>query len=230
MERYEIMAGTNANERFPSGGLAAAATGTLKNAALSAARWRPSEHFFEITKEFLHAPFAFGQQLDRPGDQARAYLIDAGVIFLAATVLAALVGWVWPDSTLVRAQAVVLGVVVVALLVGNGVALVLSRFGGTPDQTGDLGVAALYGAGLSLLWVAAFKLVGLLGPALVPGYSGSAYEALTVLGGMGGVLFSAILLLEWPRRIAALDEAAYYSAVAAVVLAVGVVLKLTGVA
>ena len=64
----------------------------------------------------------------------------------------------------------------------------------------------------------------------MPGYSGSAYEALTVLGGMGGVLFGAILLLEWPRRIAALDEGAYYSAVAALVLVVGLVLKATGVA
>jgi hypothetical protein len=47
---------------------------------------------------------------------------------------------------------------------------------------------------------------------------------------MGGVLFAAILLLEWPRRIAALDEGAYYSGVAALVLVVGVVLKATGLA
>ncbi len=225
------MSATNANERFPSSGISAAATETLKHAVLSAANWRPSEHFFAVTKELLRSPFTFGQHLlDRPGHHARAYLIDAGVIFLAATLLATLAAWVWPDSTLSRAQAVVVGVVVVALLVGNGVALVLSRFSGRKAETSSLAVAALYGAGFSLLWVAAFKLIGLIGPALVPGYSGSAYEALTVLGGMGGVLFGAILLLEWPRRIAALDEGAYYSGVAALVLVVGIVLKATGVA
>ena len=155
------MSATNANERFPSERPRRRCHRNVEERGLNAARWRPSEHFFEVTKELLQAPFAFGQHLlDRPGHQARAYLIDAGVIFLAATVLAALAAWVWPDSTLSRAQAVVVGVVVVALLVGNGVALVLSRFSGRQAETGSLGVAALYGAGFSLLWVAAFKLIG----------------------------------------------------------------------
>ena len=76
----------------------------------------------------------------------------------------------------------------------------------------------------------AFKLVGLVGPALVPGFVGSPLEALTVLGGMGGVLFGALLVLEWPRRIAALEEGAYYTAVAALFLVVGVTLKAVGIA
>jgi hypothetical protein len=221
------MSATHVDDRPPSNGIAE----ILKHAAITASRWRPSAHFSEVTNEILRAPFAFGlHQLHRPGSVARAYAIDAGVIFLAATVLAWIAALVWPNSTLALAQAVVVGLGVVALLVGNGVALVLTRFSGRPAETGSLVIAALYGIGFSLLWVAAFKLVGLIGPALVPGYSGSAFEALTVLGGMGGVLFGALLLLEWPRRIAALEEGAYYTAVAGLFLILGIVLKLSGIA
>lgn len=179
----------------------------------------------------LKAPFAFGQQqAQHCGAAARAYLIDAGMIFAAATLLAGLAALLWPDSTLASAQAVVVGMVVVALLVGKGVALVLTRVSGGSAETGRLTTAALYGCGFSLLWVSALKLVVLVGPALVPGYSGAAFEAMTVLGGMSGVLFGALLLLEWPRRIAAVEEGAYYSAVAGLQFVVGVVLKVTGIA
>ncbi len=225
------MTDVNAGRPRPSDSIVAATTEILKDYAAIAARWRPSAHFFDVTKELLKAPFSFVQhQLHRPGHQARTYLIDAGVIFLAATLLAGIAAVIWPNSTLLTAQAVVIGMVVVALLVGNGVALVLTRLSGKTAESSSLATAALYGGGFSLLWVSAFKLVGLVGPALVPGYSGSPFEALTVLGGMGGVLFGALLLLEWPRRIAALEEGTYYTAVAALFLVVGVTLKVVGIA
>ncbi len=225
------MTDVNAGRPRLSDSIAAATTEILKDYAATVARWRPSAHFFDVTKELLKAPFAFSQhQLHRPGHQARTYLIDAGVIFLAATLLAGVAASIWPNSASVTAQAVVIGMVVVALLVGNGVALVLTRLSGRTAESSSLATAALYGVGFSLLWVTAFKLVGLVGPALVPGFVGSPLEALTVLGGMGGVLFGALLVLEWPRRIAALEEGAYYTAVAALFLVVGVTLKAVGIA
>ena len=184
-----------------------------------------------VTKEILHTPFAFGvAQAQRPAGQARDYLIEAGAIFLGATVLAVLGAWLWPDDTLFEAQTVQIALILAALLVGNGVALVLARVTGRDGESRGLVSAALYGSGFALLWLAAFKLIGLIGPALVPNYSGSLFEALTVLGGLAGVLFGAFLLLEWPRRIKALEEGPYYGSVAVLFLVGGVVLEVTGAA
>ncbi len=209
----------------------AAAADFVQKSAIIAAQWRPSADFVAVTTGILKAPFAFGlDHFQRSTRSARDYLFDAGVVFLGATLLAGLAALIWPDRTLVLAQTVVIGVVLTALLVGNLVALALARASGRDPDTGSLAAASLYGGGFGLLWVSVFKLVGLFGPALVPGYSGSVYEALTVLGGMGGVLFVAFLLLEWPRRIVALEEVSYYASVAGLFALVGILLKVTGAA
>ena len=203
----------------------------VKKFAAAVGSWRPSESLFEVTFDILKNPFSFGlHHFHRTDRQARDYLTNAGVIFLAATLLAWIAAFIWPDRTLFLAQAVVTGTVVAALAVGNLVALALARYADREVQTKTLATAALYGAGFNLLGLSAFKLVGLIGPALVPGYSGSLFEALTVLGFLGSLFYGAFLLIEWPRRIVALDERTYYAAVAGLFAAFGLLLKVNGFA
>ena len=225
------MSPINGASRRPGVGLAAAAAAALKNSAMNAIRREPGVGVISITQEIFQAPFAFASvQAERPAGLGRDYLVDAGVLFLATTLLGGLAALISPDHTLLVAQSVLIGVVVLALLAGTGVALAFARFGDSYVDTRELVSGAQYGAGFGLVLLSVFKLVGLVGPALVPNYSGSVYEALTVLGGMGVVLFAAFLMLDWPRRIARLDEGAYYTGVGGLFLAFGLLLKVTGIA
>ncbi len=184
-----------------------------------------------VTAEILGAPFAFGAtQVDRPPSLARDYVLQAGALYLATTLVGLLASLFRPDATLLLAQTVVSGAVLASLLAGNLVALAYLRIEDDGTDTSGLVAAAQYGAGFSLVLLSLFRLLGLVGLAFVPGYNGSIYEALAVLGSMGAVLFSAFLVLEWPRRIVGLDEAPYYTAVALVFLGLGLLLKLTGAA
>jgi hypothetical protein len=225
------MSPINGVSRRPGVGLITAATEAVKTSAVNAIRREPGVGVVSITTEILQAPFAFGsQQADRPAELGHSYLIDAAVLFLATTLLGALGSLIWPDPTLLVAQSVLIGVLVLALAAGNGVALAFAQFGGAYVDTGDLRSAAKYAAGFSLLLMSVFNLVGFFGSAIVPVYSGSILEALTVLSGMGVVLSAAFLLVEWPRRIVGLDEGAFYTGVGGVFLVAGLLLKATGIA
>ncbi len=225
------MSPINGASRRPGVGLIAATTDVLKTAALNAIRREPGIGVVSVTTEIVKAPFAFGSaQEQRPVELGQAYLIEAGALFLATTLLAVLSSLVWPDHTLALAQAVLIGLVLLALAAGNGVALAFAQFSGSYVDTSELASAARYGAGFSLVLLSVFNVVGTLGSALVPDYSGSVFETLTVLSGMGVVLSAAFVLVEWPRRILGLDEGAYYTAVGGLFLVAGLVVKAIGVA
>ena len=184
-----------------------------------------------VTGEILKAPFGFAlAQAERPPHVAREYLFSAGGVFLVAMVLSGLGAVLWPDGTLLVAQSVLVGLAVLALLAGNGAALLLSRFSSRPADLASLLPAGMYASGFALVWLSVFRLVGLVGPALMPGYSGSLYEGLTVLAGMSICLFGVFLMLDWPRRVTGVDEGAYYAVVAGAFLVVGVLLRLAGLA
>ena len=225
------MSPINGATRRPGVRLIEAATDALKTSAGNAIRREPGVGIVSITTEILQAPFAFGSlQVERPADLGRSYLIDAGVVFLATTLLAVLGSLVWPDHTLALAQAVLVGLALLAIVAGNGVALAFAHLGGSYVDTTELASSAKYGAGFSLVLLSVFNVVGLAGSALVPDYSGSVFETLTVLSGMGVVLSAAFLLVEWPRRILGLDEGAFYTGVGGVFLVAGLFLKLVGIA
>lgn len=225
------MSPINGATRRPGVGLIAAATDVIKAIAVNAIQREPGVGIISITTEIVKAPFAFGTlQEQRPAELGRGYLVEAGAVFLATTVLAVLSSLVWPDHTLALAQSVLVGLVLLALGAGNGVALAFAHFSGSYVDTSELASAAKYGAGFSLVLLSVFNIVGTFGSALVPDYSGSVIETLTVLSGMGVVLSAAFVLVEWPRRILGLDEGAYYTAVGGLFLVAGLVLKATGVA
>lgn len=225
------MSPINGASRRPGIGFVAAITEALKTTAINAVRREPGIGIVSVTTEILKSPLAFSaQQAERPAELGRNYLFEAGVAFLATTLLSGLAGLIWPDHTHMLEQSVLIGLVLLALVVGNGVALAFAHFSGGAADTSEVSSVAKYGAGFSLVLLALGNLIALGGAALVPSYSGSVFEALTVLGGMGVVLFAAFLMLEWPRRVLQLDEGAYYAAVCAPFLVVGLLLKATGIA
>ena len=225
------MSPINGAWRRPGVGLVAVATEALKNSASNAIRREPGVGIISITTEILKAPFAFGTlQAERPADLGQSYLVDGAVVFLATTLLAVLSSLVWPDHTLALAQAVLIGIALLAMAAGNGVALALAQFGGRYVDTSELFSALKYGGGFSLVLLSVFNVVGMFGAVLVPNYSGSMLETLTVLSGMGVVLSAGFLLVEWPRRILGLDEGAFYTGVGGVFLVAGLFLKAIGVA
>lgn len=217
--------------RRPGVGLITAATEAVKSSAVNAIRREPGVGLISITGEIIEAPLAFGSlQAGRPAELGHSYLIDAAAVFLATTLLGGLGSLIWPDPTLLVAQSVLIGVLVLALAAGNGVALAFAHFGGADADTGALRSAAKYAAGFGLSLMSVFNIVGLVGSAVAPVYSGSILEALTVLSGMGVVLSASFLLVEWPRRIVGLEEGAFYSGVGGVFLVAGLLMKAAGIA
>lgn len=225
------MSPINGAARRPGVGLLQTATEGLKSSATNIFRRESGVGVMAVTREILTSPFAFAaDQAERPAELSRTYLFDAGVLFLATTVLGVLGGLVWPDQASVVAQSVLVGVALLALAAGYGVALAFGQLSDRYVDTDALASATKYGVGFSLVLISLFKLLTLAGAALVPSYSGSMAQALSVLGGMGLVLFSAFLLVEWPRRVLHLDEGGYYTAIGGIFLVAGLLLKTVGIA
>ena len=195
---------------------------------MSAARSARRLVLFAVTADILRTPFGFGAALaNRP---ARDYLFESGALFLAASLLAALSALISRDTTLLLAQSLALALVLAALLAGNTVALAAARLGAGQATPATLLPAAQFAAGFALAWLGAFKLAGLAATALLPDYSGSVLQALTVFGFLAPLLLAALLALEWPRRLAGLPEPTYYTPVALIFLALGLLLRLAGAA
>jgi hypothetical protein len=196
----------------------------------SVGKSNPVAAFKAVSCELLRHPFASGDDLaKRPGAPLK-YLLTAAALFLVTGAFGILGASVGQSPTLARTQWVVLALVLVALVVGNVVALVLSRTSDTPVEAWRFTAAAQYLVGLVLAGLAALTVAGLVGQVVISEWRGSLLETVVVVGTFGVGVLGVLLVLEVPRRILHLVESTYYGLVALIFLVLAGAARVLGFA